>query len=118
MDDDQTFIGQVFLQFSDFFGDRRLLAIFSSVSSFQNFDVIYSDLSRRNQRSLHVFDNRDFYRGEDFNFVTGNFERGREAFKQTGVIASLSRPTRMVPRATHRCAWSSRTGAAGKWNRR
>ncbi len=100
VDDDQTFIGQVYLQFSDFFGDRRLLAIFSSVSSFQNFDVIYSDLSRRTQRSLHVFDNRDFYIGNTIDPFTGTIDRGREAFKQTGARASLTRPFSFYRRGT------------------
>ncbi|HVR28788.1 MAG TPA: hypothetical protein VMS86_04575 [Thermoanaerobaculia bacterium] len=92
VDDDQTFIGQVYLQFSDFFGDRRLLGIFSSVSSFQNFYVNYTDLSRRNQRSLTLFDERDFFQGNQFNPFTGFIERGDEAFRQTGLLAGLKRP--------------------------
>ena len=92
VDDDQTFLGQVYIQMSDFFGDRRLLGIFSSVESFSNFYVNYTDLSRRNQRSLTLFDERDFFQANEFDPVTGLFERGDEAFRQTGVLAGLTRP--------------------------
>ena len=54
VDDDQTFLGQVYIQMSDFFGDRRLLGIFSSVESFSNFYVNYADLSRRNAALAHA----------------------------------------------------------------
>lgn len=100
VDVDQTYIGQVFLQFADFLGDRRLLAVFSSVSSFQNFDVIYSDLSRRNQRSLYLYDDRTFYRGENFDFFTGQFERGPAAIKNTGFIAAWTHPFNFNRRVT------------------
>ena len=92
VDDDQTFLGQVYLQFSDFFGDRRLLGIFSSVESFSNFYVNYTDLSRRTQRTLTLFDERDFFQGNQFDPFTGFIERGDEAFQQTGFLAGLIRP--------------------------
>ena len=100
VDVDQTYLGQVYMQFADFLGDRRLLAIFSSVSSFQNFDVIYSDLSRRNQRSLYIYDDRTFYRGRDFDFTTGQFERGPAAIKNTGFLAAWTHPFNFNRRVT------------------
>ena len=100
VDDDQTFLGQVYISFSDFFGDRRLLGIFSSVDSFSNFYVNYTDSSRRNQRSLTLFDERDFFQSNEFDPVTGLFERGDQAFRQTGALAGLTRPFSFYRRGT------------------
>jgi Tol biopolymer transport system component len=108
VDDEQTFIGQVYLQFADFLGDRRLLAIFSSVSSFSNFDVIYTNQSRRTQRQYHVFDNRDFFQGNQFDPSTGRIERGDQAYRQTGVEASLIRPMSFYRRGRLGVGFTSR----------
>jgi Tol biopolymer transport system component len=90
VDDDQTFVGQVVMTFSDFLGDRRLIALFQSVESFSNFNVTYADLSRRWQWSATVFDDRDFFIGQDFR--DGDFFRGRRLFRQTGVVGTLTYP--------------------------
>ncbi|HVS63036.1 MAG TPA: hypothetical protein VMT85_05960 [Thermoanaerobaculia bacterium] len=90
VDDDQTVIGQVFLTFSDFLGDRRLFALFQSIESFSNFNVTYFDLSNRWQWSLSAFDDRTFFIGR--NFFDGRIERGRSLFQQTGVSGGLTYP--------------------------
>lgn len=90
VDDNQTLIGQVLLQFTDFYGDRRLTTIFQSIDSFSNFDVVYSDLSRRWQWQAHAFDNRFFFIGR--NFQNGRIERGPTAFQQTGLRGTLIYP--------------------------
>jgi len=36
--DDQTFIGATYVQLSDFLGDRRIIASFQSIETFQNWD--------------------------------------------------------------------------------
>ena len=59
--DDQTFIASIAMQFSDFLGDRRIIASFQSVSSFQNFNVLYLDLSHRLQWTFQLFDDEDFF---------------------------------------------------------
>jgi hypothetical protein len=100
VDDDQTFLGQVYIQMSDFFGDRRVLGIFSSVESFSNFYINYTDSSRRNQRHLTLFDERDFFQANEFDPVTGLFERGDEAFRQTGALAGITRPFSFYRRGT------------------
>ena len=87
--DDQTFIAQAYMSFTDYLGDKRVLAIFQSIESFQNFDVIYTDLSRRWQWQVHVFDDRDFFVGRD---AFGRVRRGTSALSQTGVIASIIYP--------------------------
>lgn len=98
VDDDQNYLGQVYLNFSDYLGDRRIFAAFSSIESFSNFDVIYLDLSNRLQWQVHLFDERDFYTiasRERF----GDTDRIRSALEQTGVIGSLIYPFTFYTRA-------------------
>lgn len=87
--DDQTVIANAVLYFSDFLGDRRIVTTFQSIESFQNFDVIYADLSRRWQWQAHLFDDRDFFIGID---ELGQIRRGQAGFTQTGAIFSVSYP--------------------------
>ncbi len=94
--DDQTFIAQIAFLFSDFLGDRKILAAFQSIESFQNFDVLYIDQSDRLQWILHLFDNRDFFVTQDRR--TGEINR-TSLLKQTGVIASLVYPFNVNHRA-------------------
>ena len=90
VDDNQTFLGQVYLQFSDFLGDRRLFTTFASVESFSQFNVTYLNLSNRLQWQVSLFDIRAFYVGYDYRY--GYYERGRSLFQQTGAIFSISYP--------------------------
>ncbi len=90
VDDNQTFLGQVYLQFSDFLGDRRLFTTFASVESFSQFNVTYLNLSNRLQWQVSLFDDRAFYVGYDYRY--GYYERGRSLFQQTGAIFSISYP--------------------------
>jgi hypothetical protein len=84
------------LTFSDYLGDKRIIASFGAVESFSNFDVIYADLSRRWQWQAHLFDRRDFFIGIDRN---GFVERGDAILQQTGVIASVVYPFTFYRRA-------------------
>jgi len=88
--DDQYILGQAYLSFTDYLGDRRLLAFLSSVDTFSNFDITYVDLSRRWNWSLELFDDRSFFLGYDSR--TGRIQRGQAAFRQTGLIASWIYP--------------------------
>ncbi len=97
VDDNQTLIGQVLLQFTDFYGDRRLTTIFQSIESFSNFNVFYTDLSRRWQWQVHAFDDRTFFIAR--NFIEGRIERGRTAYKQTGLRGTLIYPFSFYRRA-------------------
>lgn len=88
--DDQTFLGYTYLSFSDYLGDRRLIAAFSSIESFSNFDIVYTNLSRRLNWSLRAFDDRTFYLGIDES--RGIRQRGRAAYSVTGLVGSLEYP--------------------------
>ncbi len=100
VDTNQTFLGQIYLVWGDFFGDRRLVGLFSTVSSFSNFNVLYEDLSRRNIRSLSLFDDRQFYFGGGCDPFTGLCERGEQALQITGAMANLTHPFGFTTRAT------------------
>jgi len=86
--DDQTFVAQIGFVFNDFMGDREILALFESISSFQNFDVLFIDQSNRIQWGLHLFDRRDYYVAFDGIDV----QRVDTALKQTGFTADLRYP--------------------------
>ncbi|MCM2269457.1 MAG: hypothetical protein NDJ75_05105 [Thermoanaerobaculia bacterium] len=88
--DDQYVLGQAYLSFSDYLGDRRLFLLFNSVDTFSNFNFTYLDLSRRWNWALELFDDRSFFLG--FDQRSGFLQRGEAAFSQTGAIASLVYP--------------------------
>ncbi|MGH9361077.1 MAG: hypothetical protein ACRD2T_04115 [Thermoanaerobaculia bacterium] len=96
VEDDQTVVGRVFLTFSDYLGDRRILAALDSIDSFSNFDILYLDLSRRLQWQLHLFDDRTFFNLQD---PVTRPTRGRTLFKQTGAIGSILYPFTFYTRA-------------------
>jgi Tol biopolymer transport system component len=97
VDSNQTYLGRILLSFSDYLGDRRILADLSAVESFSDFNVTYVDLSHRLQWQARLFDSRTFYIGQDF--VTGRIERGRTAYRETGAIGSLVYPFSFYNRA-------------------
>jgi hypothetical protein len=88
--DDQTFIAQIGFEFANFLGDRRIIALFESIESFQNFDVFYVDNTRRLGKVVRIFDNRDFYVG--FDSSRGDFRRLDSALKLTGLTGSVVYP--------------------------
>ncbi|HYO16186.1 MAG TPA: hypothetical protein VE685_23560 [Thermoanaerobaculia bacterium] len=101
VDTDQTVLGRVLLTFSDYLGDRRILAALSTVESFSNFDIIYADFSDRLQWQTHVFDRRAYYlrrdlvRPDDPRFA----DRERLAYQITGAIGSIVYPFSFYQRA-------------------
>ena len=70
--------------------DRKIIGVFESISSFQNFDVIYINQKRRLQWSAHVFDHRDFFVIADN--LRGNVQRVDSVIAFTGVRGSLIYP--------------------------
>jgi dipeptidyl aminopeptidase/acylaminoacyl peptidase len=88
--EDQTLLGYTYLSFTDYLGDRRLLTAFSSIESFSNFDVLYTDLSRRVNWSVRLFDDRTYYIGLDQR--TGRVERQQAGYALTGALGSILYP--------------------------
>jgi Tol biopolymer transport system component len=90
IDSDQTVIGLVQLQFSDFLGDRRLFAQVQSIESFSNFQVSYFDLSRRWQWAASVADQRVYFIA--YNPFEGRLQRVQDAFRLTSITGQLIYP--------------------------
>jgi Tol biopolymer transport system component len=90
VNDDQTVVGRIVLSFSDYLGDKRVIADLSSVESFSDFEVTYIDLSDRLQWQVSLFDYRDFYLSQD---TRGGVDRERQAISVTGALAGLIYPT-------------------------
>lgn len=98
VDSNQTYIGRVLLTFSDYLGDRRILADLSSVESFSNFDIVYADFGDRLQWQVNLFDFREYYVQGDF-LDRGAGNRVKTAYEQTGLIASILYPFTFYTRA-------------------
>lgn len=92
IDQNQTLVGRVVLAFSDYLGDRRIIADLSSIDSFSNFNLYYLDLSDRLQWQVQLFDQREFYLTPDFDDLSFGTERGQERFSVTGAIGSIIYP--------------------------
>jgi WD40 repeat protein len=90
VDTNQTYTGRILLTFSDYLGDKRIIADLSAVETFSNFNFIYADLSHRLQWEARLFDMRSFYIGQDI--VTGRLVRGPQSFEETGGIGSIIYP--------------------------
>jgi Tol biopolymer transport system component len=89
VDDDGTVLGQLVLSFSDYIGDRQVIALLQSVYSFSNFNVFYLDSSRRINRGLRLYDDRTYFAFR--NRETGRVERDR-LFAETGLMGYLIYP--------------------------
>jgi Tol biopolymer transport system component len=97
VDSNQTYLGRILLTFSDYLGDRRILADLSSVESFSDFNIVYANLSHRQQWTARLFDTRTFFIGQDT--ITGRLVQGKTASRQTGAIGSLVYPFSFYNRA-------------------
>ena len=97
VDNNQTFLGRLFLTFSDNLGDRRILADLSSVDTFSNFNLAYLDLSHRYQWQVQLFDDRRYF--EAYDFVRGEVGRGQKQYSVTGVSGTLIYPFSFYRRA-------------------
>jgi len=96
VDSTQTVLGRVVLSFSDYLGDKRIIANLSSIESFSNFDFIYADLSHRRNWQVEVFDTRTYFLAQN---VAGFVTRDKAAFSETGAVASLVYPFSFYRRA-------------------
>jgi len=90
VDTNQTYTGRILLTFTDYLGDRRIIADMSAIETFSNFNFIYADLSHRLQWDVRLFDLRSFYIGQ--NIVTGRLVRLQQSFEESGGIGSIVYP--------------------------
>ena len=90
--DDQLFLGQAYLSFSDYLGNRRLQVVLSTVDTFSDFDIQYVDLSRRSYWGIRLFDYRDYYVIGEQSPVTPGFLDREQVYRVTALIASWGYP--------------------------
>jgi hypothetical protein len=95
---DQRFVASLGVSFADFLGDRRIIALFETISSFNNFQVWYSDQSNRLQWRAGIFDDDRFFVGVDQS--TGTVRRGDVLFSLTGGVGELIYPLGVNHRIT------------------
>ena len=92
---DQTYVGRILLQFSDYLGDHRIFANLSSVDALSNFDFIYADLSRRVHWQFEAFDTRQFYRPAIRSSTAP--ARGGSSTRPPGAVGSVIYPLELLP---------------------
>jgi Tol biopolymer transport system component len=88
---DQLFIGQAYLSFSDYLGNRRVQVLLNTVDTFSDFDIQYIDLSHRSNWGVHLFDTRDYYVIQD-PIRDGEFVNRQQVDRTTALIAFWSYP--------------------------
>ncbi|MEP6768787.1 MAG: hypothetical protein ABJC61_08965, partial [Acidobacteriota bacterium] len=106
---DQTFVSNTVLVFGDNLGDRRLYAVFQSLSSFTNFNFTYLDLSRRLQKGIQLFDDRTYFLAIDQSLGQDRLVRDRRAYRVTGGLALLQYPLDRYHRLEGQVGYISRS---------
>ena len=106
---DQTFVSNTVLIFGDNLGDRRLYAIFQSLSSFTNFNFTYLDLSHRLQKGIQLFDDRTYFLAIDQSLGQDRLVRDRRAYRVTGGLALLQYPLDRYHRLEGQVGYISRS---------
>ena len=106
---DQTFVSNTVLIFGDNLGDRRLYAIFQSLSSFTNFDFIYLDLTHRLQKGIELFDDRTYFLALDQRFGQDVLVRDRRVFRITGAMLEAIYPLSRYHRLEGQLGYISRS---------
>ncbi|MEM9556924.1 MAG: BamA/TamA family outer membrane protein [Acidobacteriota bacterium] len=87
VDTNQVFLGRILLSFSDYLGDRRIIADVAAVDTFSDFSVTYLDLRKRRQWGVRLFDQRTFaFTNRDELLVNPNADLERdEIYSITGL---------------------------------
>ena len=104
---DQTFVSNTVLVFGDNLGDRRLIAVLQSLSSFTNFQFIYFNLRNRLQKGFALFDDRTYFLA--FDQSQNQIERGRRAYRQTGGLLLANYPLSRYYRIDGQVGYISRS---------
>jgi Tol biopolymer transport system component len=104
---DQTFVSDTVLVFGDNLGDRRLIFVFESISSFTTFQFSYYDISKRLQKGVTVFDARTYFLAQDQS--TGSISRDRQAQRTTGGLFQFVYPLSRYHRLESQVGYISRS---------
>lgn len=82
VDQDQNFLSQTYLGFSDQFGDRRINLYLNSIDTFSNFLVQYVDLEPRLHWGAAIQDYRSFYY-TGYDDIRNRLTNRRQAYRYT-----------------------------------
>jgi hypothetical protein len=104
---DQTFVSDTVLIFGDNLGDRRLIFVLESISSFTTFQFSYYDISKRLQKGVTVFDARTYFLSEDTS--TGQIVRDRRSQRSTGGMFLFNYPLSRYHRVETNVGYISRS---------
>jgi Tol biopolymer transport system component len=104
---DQTFVSDTTLIFGDNLGDRRLIFVLESVSTFTTFQFGYFDISKRLQKGVLLFDARTYFLSEDFS--TGQIVRDRRTQRSTGGLFQFVYPLSRYHRLESQIGYISRS---------
>ncbi len=89
---DQTLLSNTILIFGDNLGDRRFVASLQSISTYTNIFLQYLDLTKRLQKGIALFDDREYYQALDTSFGIDRGVRSRRFFRETGGAGVLVYP--------------------------
>jgi Tol biopolymer transport system component len=106
---DQTFISNTILVFGDNLGDRRFIASLQSLSSYTNIFLQYVDLTKRLQKGVAIFDDRQYYIGIDSSLGFDRAVRSRRFYRETGGVGILGYPLSRYSRVEGQVGYISRS---------
>jgi hypothetical protein len=95
---DNTLLSQIYLSFSDQYGDRRVSALLESISGYSNFQLWYNSLSKRMMYGATIFDDRSYY--VTYDTINGTENRTQQLYRQTGGAAYAQYPLSLYHRLT------------------
>ncbi|HTD53495.1 MAG TPA: BamA/TamA family outer membrane protein [Thermoanaerobaculia bacterium] len=106
---DQTFVSNTVLVFGDNLGDRRFIAAVQSLSSYTNVFLQYVDLTKRLQKGIALFDDRQYYIGIDSSLGFDRAVRSRRIYRETGGLGTLAYPVSRYSRVEGNLGYVSRS---------
>jgi len=106
---DQTFVSNTILVFGDNLGDRRFVAAVQSLSSYTNIFLQYVDLSKRLQKGIALFDDRQYYIGIDNSLGFDRAVRSRRIYRDTGGFGTVAYPVSRYSRVEGQLGYISRS---------
>jgi hypothetical protein len=60
VDTESIIVGRIYITFSDYLGDRRIIADLSAIETISDFELTYLDLTKRRQWGVRLFDDRTY----------------------------------------------------------
>jgi WD40-like Beta Propeller Repeat len=106
---DSTFVSNTILVFGDNLGDRRFVAALQSLSSYTNIFLQYVDLSKRLQKGIALFDDRQYYIGIDNSLGFDRAVRSRRIYRDTGGFGTVAYPLSRYSRVEGQIGYISRS---------